>query len=244
MMKVSRQAPQFAPVSKTKVYEHIISQIKELIYTGKLKRGDRLPAERTLTEQLRVSRASVREAFSALEMIGLIESKPRDGTYIAANSQGMVEPLSLAFMLQENFEPAFLEFRRILEVEAARLAATRITQERLTDLTQLVEQMALADEANSIEADRRFHYRLSVASNNPILVTVLDAISDVIDLSIRTHRENLFADEQLKERLVEQHRQILVAVSQRDPDNTAVAVERHFQFVEERIQTLGWTQRE
>lgn len=237
----SKAGPQFAPVSKTKVYEQIISQIKDLIYTGQLKRGDRLPTERVLTKQLQVSRASVREAFSALEMIGLIESKPRDGTYIAANTRGMVEPLSLAFMLEENFEPAFLEFRQILEVAAARLAAMHITEKRLQELAEQVDQLAVPDENRSIEADRWFHYNLSKASNNPILVTVLDAISDVIDLNIRSHRQRLFSDSELKARLVEQHREILRCVGERDPDAAAAAMERHFQFVEERIEVLGWT---
>jgi GntR family transcriptional repressor for pyruvate dehydrogenase complex len=71
-------------VKKTRVYEDIVSQVKELIAEGKLRPGDQLPSERELSEMFQVSRASVREAIRALESIRLIEIRQGEGTYIAS----------------------------------------------------------------------------------------------------------------------------------------------------------------
>ena len=77
----------FKPIKNIKVYEQVIEQIKEMIYQGELKRGDKLPSERELRAQFNVSRASIREAFRVLEMIGLIESRPGEGTFIRSDNE-------------------------------------------------------------------------------------------------------------------------------------------------------------
>ena len=69
----------FIPIKSTKVYQQVIIQIKDMIDKGTLKKGDKLPSERTLVEQLQVSRASIREALRALEVIGLIECRQGEG---------------------------------------------------------------------------------------------------------------------------------------------------------------------
>src|SRR6056297_4335974 len=109
---------EFKQIKNNKVYEQIIEQIRELIYEGELKKGDRLPSERQLKKDLGVSRASIREAFSALEMIGLIESRPGEGTFIKERfDDNLVDPLSLVLILNENVEEELLELRRVLEVD-------------------------------------------------------------------------------------------------------------------------------
>ncbi|HLV08762.1 MAG TPA: GntR family transcriptional regulator, partial [Halanaerobiales bacterium] len=102
------------PIKNSRVYEQVIDQIKELIYSGQIKRGDKLPSERKLKEQLDVSRASIREAFSALEMIGLIESRPGEGTFIKTSSdKNVLEPLSIVLMLEENNIRDLIELRKL-----------------------------------------------------------------------------------------------------------------------------------
>ena len=77
----------FSPIKNTKVYEQVIDQIKNMIDEGNLKKGDKLPSERSLVEQLKISRASIREALRALEVIGLIECRQGEGSYIRTNFQ-------------------------------------------------------------------------------------------------------------------------------------------------------------
>ena len=91
------------PIKNVKVYEIIMNQIKELIRTGELKTGDKLPSERDLAFKLNVSRTSVREAIKALSTLGFIESRHGEGNYIKNNFEDiLLEPLSIVFMLLGN----------------------------------------------------------------------------------------------------------------------------------------------
>lgn len=85
----------FKQVKTKKIYEEVIEQIKKLIIDGKLQPGDKLLSERELAEKLGVSRASVREAFSALEIMGIITIRAGEGSFVRQVSyEGMLEPLS------------------------------------------------------------------------------------------------------------------------------------------------------
>ena len=122
----------FKPVKIKKIYEEVIEQVKKLIIDGKLQPGDKLLSERELAEKLGVSRASVREAFSALEMMGIITIRPGEGSFVRQVSyEEMLEPLS--FLLQVDIDNVMqlLEVRKILEVEVATLAATRAKRKTL-----------------------------------------------------------------------------------------------------------------
>ena len=82
------------PNKTTKVYEQVIEQIKSKIKSGEIKKGDRLPSEREMAESIGVSRASVREAIRALEVVGLVESRQGAGNYIKTNfDNSLFEPL-------------------------------------------------------------------------------------------------------------------------------------------------------
>ena len=88
-----------SPIKNTKVYEKVIEQVKDLVKSGELKSGDKLPPERDLSEQLQVSRTSIREALRALEMLGLVETKQGEGNFIKTDFENsLVEPLSIVYM--------------------------------------------------------------------------------------------------------------------------------------------------
>lgn len=103
-----------------------------MIISGNLQKGDKLPSERELVDQLKVSRTSIREALRALEIVGLIKCKQGEGNFIRDNfDNSLFEPLSLVFMLERSNKEDIIEVRRIIEVEAAALAAKRITKDQL-----------------------------------------------------------------------------------------------------------------
>ena len=107
-----------------RIYQNIIEQFVYLVKEGKLKVGDKLPSERTLAEMFNVSRASVREAFSAMEIIGLIEVRKGEGTYVSnLNISPFINTIAPLFINNENMETDLLEFRKLIEVEAVKLAA-------------------------------------------------------------------------------------------------------------------------
>ena len=89
----------FISVKNKKVYEEVIEQIKDMIYNGILKKGDKLPSERDMVEELQVSRTSVREALRSLEVIGLIESRQGEGNFVKDSlEKGHIEPPSVMHM--------------------------------------------------------------------------------------------------------------------------------------------------
>ncbi len=226
----------FNPIKDKKVYEQIIEQIKDMIYQGKLKKGDKLPSERNLTEEMKVSRASIREAFSALEMIGLIESRHGEGTFIRENTDdNFLKPLSLLFMLEENVEKELIEIRKMIEISSARFAAWRASQEDLEELNKWVTMLEEnpGDVEISRKADRGFHYALAKATKNDLVYKILNSISEVIDIYIANAMKRIVKDENKNRVLIRQHRKIYEAIRSGDETMAQKAMEEHLIWSED-----------
>jgi GntR family transcriptional regulator, transcriptional repressor for pyruvate dehydrogenase complex len=229
---------EFKPIKNSKIYEQVIEQIKSLIFEGKIKKGDRLPSERSLKEQLNISRASIREAFSALEMIGLIESRPGEGTFIKSDlDRNILEPLSLMLLLQDNIVEELLELRRVLEVDCVRLAAERSNDSELEEMEKQIKDLAESSgfEEKSIRADRQFHYTIARSSKNNVLYNVMVSISEAMDYHIKNTRTKLVSHKSTMENFVWQHRDIFQAIKDRDPEEAMKAMHNHLDYVEKLI---------
>jgi len=179
------------PIKTKKIYEEIIEQIRILVVKGDLKPGDRLPSERDLAARLDVSRASVREALSALEMMGLVEIRSGEGTYIKKiNLDSLVTPLTWVLSMEKDIILELLEVRKMLEGQTVSLAAKRATKEDLQDLEDTIETMHEDVQTGQIgeDADLRFHYAIARASKNNILLRLMNAISDTMHHSLKASR--------------------------------------------------------
>lgn len=228
----------FEPIKTNKVYEQVIQQIKDMIYRGDIRRGDKLPSERVLKDQLGVSRASIREAFSALEMIGLIESRPGEGTFIRESAdKNLLEPLSLALLLEDDVAGELLELRRVLEVDCVRLAAERRSQEDVNVLDEIVKKMEIRTgfEEDSINLDRDFHYSIAKASKNKVLYYVMISIMGAMDFHIKHTRTNLVSRPDTMNEFTAQHRQIFSAIKKQDPKLSMQEMKNHLELVEKLI---------
>jgi len=228
----------FKPIKSIKVYEQVIDQIKEMIYTGQLKRGDKLPSERELRSQLHVSRASIREAFRVLEMIGLIESRPGEGTFIKDNQDSIgLEPLSLILMLEDNLSLELLELRRLLEIESVQLAAERATDEELEEINNYNNILAgsAGHEEHSIKADSMFHFTIAKASKNKVLYDVMMAISEAMDFHIKYTRTKLVSEKTTMMKFVEHHHNIYSALKERNKEKAVEEMRNHLDYVEKLI---------
>ncbi len=229
---------EFEPIKTNKVYEQVIQQIKEMIYRGDIRRGDKLPSERSLKEQLGVSRASIREAFSALEMIGLIESRPGEGTFIKeVADKNLLEPLSLALLLEDDVAGELLELRRVLEVDSVRLAAERRSQEDINVLDEIVGKMEIRTgfEEDSINLDRDFHYSIARASKNNVLYYVMISIMGAMDFHIKHTRTKLVSRPDTMNEFTAQHHRIFSAIKKGDPELSMQEMKTHLEFVEKLI---------
>jgi len=224
----------FAPIKNQRLYQQVIHQIKDLIYEGKLKKGDRLPSERELTSMLGVSRASIREAFSALEMLGLIESRPGEGTFISETLEAkVIEPLSLIFMLEQDKQDDLFQIRRILEVECSRAAALHATSEQVCIMQECVEIMEKFpdDEEINFQADKKLHYAIAKASQNALLYHVLNAISEVMEAQIKNLRREILHKPENRSQLTLQHRHIVESIRSHEPELAKSAMQEHMNFV-------------
>ncbi|MBZ9606979.1 FadR family transcriptional regulator [Clostridium estertheticum] len=222
----------FSPIKTTKVYEQVIDQIKNMIDKGTLKKGDKLPSERNLVEQLKVSRASIREALRTLEVIGLIECRQGEGSYIKANFQDkLFEPLSIMFMLEGSNPEEIWELRKIVEVEASGLAANRITSEQLKELKELTQRfMNCADENTNVEIDKEFHYKIAECSGNVLVFNILKTVSTLVDHFIKDARKLILVDPENKEILFSQHNEIYLSMEKHSSADARKAMREHLDF--------------
>lgn len=230
----------FSPIKNTKVYEQVIVQIKNMIANGTLKRGDKLPSERDLVEELGVSRTSIREALRALEVIGLIECRQGEGNFINSDFQNsLFEPLSIMFMLQESSPSEIVELRKIIETETAALAANNITDVEVSEIKVLIERLKEStDENNSAAIDKEFHYMIAKASRNFLVVSILEAVSGLIDTFIKDARRKILTEEANKEKLIVQHEDVYKALLSHDSDAAARAMADHLEFANEYMNKL------
>lgn len=226
----------FSPIKSTKVYEQVIEQIQSMIANGQLKKGDKLPSERQLAEQLGVSRTSVREALRALQIIGLIEVRQGDGNFIKESFDScLFEPLSVMFMLHESKPQEIVDLRRVIEVETSWLAAKRITDEEIAELGEIIKQLKafseVQDEKNSVKVDKEFHYKIAQASKNFMLLNILNVISALMDNFIEDARGMILTNQNNKTLLVEQHENIFRALANRDPKAASDAMREHIDLI-------------
>jgi GntR family transcriptional repressor for pyruvate dehydrogenase complex len=190
-----------------------------------------LPSERELVKQLQVSRTSIREALRALETVGLIESRQGEGNFIKEKiDDSFLEPLSIMFLLQGSTPEEILELRRIIEVEAVRLAAGRISEQELEEIEFLLNNFGDEDEEKNVRIDKSFHYAIGMAAKNQLLLNILNSISGLMDYYIKYMRQKVIADRKNIDLLMKQHEKIYLALKEHNPQKAAEAMLEHLEF--------------
>ncbi|WP_116245317.1 FadR/GntR family transcriptional regulator [Nocardiopsis sp. FIRDI 009] len=174
-----------ASTRRTGLVDQVISQLRAQIDSGEWGVGDRIPTESELSEQLEVGRNTVREAVRALAHAGLLEIRQGAGTFVRASSElgGALRRRLERSRLREN-----LEVRRALEVEAARLAALRHSDEDMADIDRAMdlreEAWRARDMSAFVEADFTLHRAVVNATHNTLLIDLYDDIAQVVYASI------------------------------------------------------------
>ena len=163
-------------------------QILDMVVSGGLDRGERLPPERELCARLNVSRTVVREALNLLEARGLISIEHGRGAVISGgNTDALRDTLGLILRVRPKALWELLEIRKILEVEIAGLAAERVEEEDVRAMRVQLERMAASIDAprGYVDADVEFHTLLAGAARNGVLLTMLEPIVDLLRVSRR-----------------------------------------------------------
>ncbi|KKB40395.1 FadR/GntR family transcriptional regulator [Bacillus thermotolerans] len=223
-------------IKPRKIYEEVAEAILSMIKSGQLKPGDKLDSVQQLAENFQVGRSAVREALSALRAMGLLEMHQGEGTYVRAFNPNMLSlPVHIAVLMKKEDVKNLLEVRRILEVGAVEAAAARWTEEHLAEIDAALEQMKGAnDEELGEEADFRFHMAIAKASQNDLLISLMNNVSEMMVTTMReTRRLWLYSKKSTLERLTQEHASIYEAIKMRDGAKARQLMLSHLQSVEE-----------
>ena len=239
------------PIDNKRIYRQIADQLRALIEQGEYPPGSRLPAERDLARQLGVSRASVREAVIALEVIGLVDVRVGNGVLVrerqspladipvmelAARDQWKEIDPELGIQADFNAEiPPFalLQARRLIEPECAALAAELATEEELQGIREAYERNGQDNRGGSHThpGDRLFHIRIAQASGNPAYGLMIQHLLGHRYGSMFQRLQAHYTPEDMPHRSEDEHRLILHALESRDPAAAMAAMRKHLDRV-------------
>jgi GntR family transcriptional regulator, transcriptional repressor for pyruvate dehydrogenase complex len=217
----------FRPVRSARLSEEIIRQIAQLVADGQLKVGEQFPSERTLQQQWQVSRPVLREAFRALEVQGLVDSRPGGGRYLRAS--WIPDPLRQRQNRLEANRENLLQLwdaRESVEVKAAELAARWATPGEIEQIARPLRMVVdrPADEIQGIDFNREFHLVIARASRNPLIEEMI--IKLVAKASEIGFKELLDVEDFAKLLLI--HQPIADAIAAHDPSRARAAMATHF----------------
>jgi GntR family transcriptional repressor for pyruvate dehydrogenase complex len=223
----------FEEIVYAKPSDIIINQIKNLIASGQLKPGERLPSERKLSERLSVSRSAVRDAIKKLEFYGVLKTHPQSGTIVAGMGPTALQGLISDILNIDGSDfKSLVETRVILEINSARLAAERRTEKNIRTIQKALDQYhnKLKLGQPTVEEDLMFHLEITEASQNPVLKSLMMVITpDIISNFIKY---DVCGDDVKIERFME-HQAILDYIIKQEPDQAAKAMDDHLKTIRE-----------
>ena len=210
------------------IQNSIISQIKELINFKNLEPGDKLPAERMLSEKFGVSRSNVREAIQKLEFYGILKSIPQSGTFVAnigvVAMNGMIDDI---LRLESPDFKSLVETRILLELKTVRLAALRRTEDDLTHIKEALdayEEKALLGE-DAVQEDLLFHLAIAKASGNSTMNTFMLTITPQIIIDFEKYH---VCDKNQALLGIKEHTEIYEAIKNQKPESAKQKMKDHF----------------
>jgi GntR family transcriptional repressor for pyruvate dehydrogenase complex len=220
----------------------VVEHIRELIASGQLKPGDKLPSERELAEMMNVSRPTIREAFKILSAMGLLSIRQGHGVFVADESARLDNLASFLFLQTDTIHELF-EFRKMIETESAAGAAIRGTQAFLEQIWRtthdsyerviVTPQFASKEEREKFlsESDQQFHLMVAEAAGNEVVVRVMN---NLIDLLRQSRMQSMKIPGRVEQSLQEH---ILIAEALKDRD-AKLARSRMFDHLTSVEQTL------
>lgn len=227
---------QLAAIERRTTVDLVVDRIAKVIKDQKLAAGSRLPGEHDLVAQLQVSRPVLREALSRLQILGLVDIQRGRGTFVGDTSSltNCVRLLQTAVTISPQELLSYAELRSAIEVQAARQAAEKATDEDIAELAKLLQQLDDEDlpYADALEIDFRFHRKLLAIADNKLMQNLMEVIYEFV-LAQMARTTPSQKDNQLGRRL---HNAILKAIREHDPDAAESAMRKHMQTVIVRLE--------
>jgi len=218
------------PLKRTDVTQLVVDRLRTLLEQGVLRPGSKLPPEPEMSKLLGISRPSLRQAYKALSLLGILRAVPGDGTYISDSTSDILSvPLTFLMLMKRIGLNEIFEFRMMLEASLAQLAASRASDEEIQEMTAEIDSMAQGlrdgDSDRYRTSEYAFHNSIAKAAHNHLLLEVIHIVGGIL-WEARRALHNLVTD--LDDDLA-QHRAILDGVAQHDPQEAASAMRRHLE---------------
>ncbi|MCD2179438.1 FadR/GntR family transcriptional regulator [Rhizobium sp. C1] len=208
-----------------RLYQQVADKIRQSIGAKGLKAGARLPSERDLAQELGVSRPSLREALIALEIEGTVEIRGGSGIYLTADT-----PRDGGMSSIYGESPSeLMQARSMVEGSAVLLAASRITEEALADLQQMLSQMAetIASGQIPLEQDKAFHLCIARQTGNSVIEKLVAGLFEERHNPIAKRLQERFGGGKSWSLALQEHHAIFDALSARDPLLAQAEMHRH-----------------
>ncbi|MBU2884284.1 GntR family transcriptional regulator [Gilvimarinus agarilyticus] len=215
-------------LAAVRTYQKIVAKIIQLIAVGEFKAGGRLPTENQLAQRFKVSRAPVREAIIALEVMGKLEVRHGSGAYI-------LPPDTYASPTNYNHNPfELIETRSLVESEVSALAVSTISEEQLDQLQSTIKLMHAthAEDIDSLrQAENEFHTILVSSTLNRSLIDIVRNLMRACEHStdIRTTYKTIMKHE--RSVFIQQHQTIFNALQLKNPQGSRANIREHFSFI-------------
>jgi GntR family transcriptional regulator, transcriptional repressor for pyruvate dehydrogenase complex len=224
----------FEKIAKESLPEKIANHLLDLIREKRLKPGDKLPPERELAVEMQISRPVLREALRALAHMNVLEIHQGDGIYIASlEPELLVEHLDFVFSLSGAGLLTLFEARRVLETGIIEIATSKITDEQLARIEEIVQQSLLhSDNPEQFSIyDLELHRLITEAASNPIFTQIMEAL---ITLGKESRNHTVRLKGVIKQAVLD-HQKIFKALQNRDPVAARLAMLDHLNNVECRL---------
>ena len=231
----------YTPVKAKRLFEEIAEQIQSLISGGELQPGDKLLSERELADKLQVSRVSVREAIRSLEMLGFIEIRHGEGTFVRdTNADDVIRPLALFLAMERGSLLDMFEVRRIFETATSALAAERATDEEVDQIGMLLEKMIdrirHGDSEGGEAFDAAYHYAVADATHNNLLIKLLRTVHEEWSKAVSAGSQQLLVgSDKNAQKIIDQHTRVFQAIKAHDPGAASKAMLEHVTFAEKEL---------
>lgn len=212
----------------SQLLERLTMYFADQIYEKKLKRGDQVESDRELAAKLNVGRSALREAMKVLDVLGMIEIYPGQGTFISSSeSNFFIIPLAWSLFLSNSQVEEILAVRNLLEVKAAELAASCSNIESMSRLHEISHRIFQAygqrDYKKFLEEDLAFHICIAECSQNQVIYSMIQTISNLMK---RVSGTGMVDEKQLRA-IHDEHQMIYGLILAHDPQGAASAMQRH-----------------
>ena len=225
----------FNKIKTKKVYMKIVEQVRDLIKDGRLKPGDKLPPEQILAEKFGTSRPSVREALSALEILGITESRGGKGNFIKDDLNTPLYEQKYRELEEEESPFELLEARKAVETEIVGLTAKKATRKEIAAIQESLDKMkgAITDIPKIMEFDREFHINIARAAHNTLLFSMMTYLVDLLKEKLWINlKEKSWSIPGRPQKYFEEHTEIFSAIKNKDSKGARKRMYDHLAGVE------------